>query len=1274
MKSLLTIAALLCYTVLFAQAGALDSTFANGGKFLYKDIDLQKYIYDINAVAIQPNGKIIIAGYGNNYLSGNADFAVIRLSKNGALDSAFGNNGEVFIDFSTQNFTSYDVAYGLAVQPDGKIIVVGDANDDYIIPKTNINNRYDIAVARLTQNGSLDSTFDKDGKKLIDLSPYVKILYSSVDYCRAVALRPNGKIVLAGYTYNYNSAFAASKDAVAVQLNRDGSADKQFGINGIDVINIGSTDEDIAGLVLQQDDKIVLGGTSSSGLSHFLAIRLKAAGSIDSSFSQDGFAVIDGKSGYEIGTSIAMQADGKILLGGDQNRYYDDAKLEVARIDTNGNPDKSFNGSGVQVVAADYFDYVTGMALSVQQDGKIVQTGNYFKSTGGVYISYSGHQNFQVLRYNTNGSLDSSFGTFGKAIIDFGNWTDNRADYNTACAIQKDGKIVVAGYSENEAGHPAVARLIPTGLNIALTGPSDQFADVPAGQCTATFNNIDPVLYPDTAFSMVKYQLYSTGTTVPYDSGYGTLSGRPMDIGATTAIYSLINNPLQRAVFNIDAEGGTTAGALDFDGIDDRVDLAYIDPVGAGEDGQYSFEAWIKVKAYNKKENSVIFGNERNNNGGIVVALDTKGYISTYQPAAGTITSSYKVPIDTWTHIAFVQTSRKLDLYVNGNFVQTLLTAPYLHRAVNSSFYLGAYTKDSSTFSRHFNGVMDEIRIWSKAICQSQIQNNLYCSDLEYQNGLYAHYTLNVGLASCKNTADTILDGYRNGILRNFALNGPTSNWVAGYITGTCKEFISLTLNTPGSIYTPVEPGKCGARVKFKATASSGCSDTITIRYSQNPGSFFPVGNTEVMVEAKDAFGNTASGQFTITVVDTIPPYMMTRNASVMLNANGDAYIIPALVLDTVYDNCELNSYNGLTVSPASFKCYNAGDNVVVVTAVDKSGNHTTKTTHVTVLPYAGYSSVTAVPVTQQYSDLVTLNAGLSYAANFYYNGCSPASDVTFKMGSKVLGKSGLTPKSYDLTGTLNYPLLNTTSNVVTATFGGVNNSAYTFVNPAATTLFTLPENAIVKYTGPQAIQSVTDKLTLPVSALITDTADGYRGDIRNAAVTFTIKPVTAGASIVGASAITVGALDSLSADKTSGTARTSFTVSAGGNANAQFIVTVMAGNYYTGNLSVPVSITKSGSLTTSGEKFKPLKNNEIFNVLIYPNPSEHFYNIEAQSSNTFEKITVRITDITGKIMDIIPDISPNQSIMLGAKYAAGTYIAEISQGQNKKFFKLIKL
>lgn len=223
--------------------GSLDTTFGNGGKVLTTFPDLQSGIYDI---AVQADGKIVAAGYAHD--GSNYDFALARCQVNGTLDTGFGSSGLVRTDFTAGSF---DVGYELALQADGKIVVAGDHynpsgnNYDFALARYNANgsldtsfsgdgkvttnfgadetayavaidtngrivvagkmsdpNDTDFALARYTSNGSLDTRFDGDGRITTDFNGGGTI---RTDIAHAVLLQTDGKIVAAGWATSVNS-------------------------------------------------------------------------------------------------------------------------------------------------------------------------------------------------------------------------------------------------------------------------------------------------------------------------------------------------------------------------------------------------------------------------------------------------------------------------------------------------------------------------------------------------------------------------------------------------------------------------------------------------------------------------------------------------------------------------------------------------------------------------------------------------------------------------------------------------------------------------------------------------------------------------------------------------------------------------------------------------------------------------------------------------------------------------------------------------------------
>jgi uncharacterized delta-60 repeat protein len=1294
MKKIFTLTIyLFCFIILHAQPGAFDTTFANKGKFVVPESEFPNpYVGPANATVITGDGKIIMIGYGLDYSNPNGtfDFAVIRLNPNGTMDSSFGTNGKVFIDFSTPEVYSTDYGYALTLQEDGKIVVVGYANDYYYNDSANTYNIIDIGVARLNTDGSLDNSFDGDGKKLIDLSALTGNGYYSYDYGYGVAINSHNKICIMGDTYVDDGVNNPNYDAFVLELNSDGSFNNNFDDDGIDIINRPQSDEFVYGFSIQSDNKFLLGGIIgefSNYQADILVIRLNINGSTDNNFDGDGFAEIDLGGTYDYGNTVITQSDGKILASAGQTNGYDGLfNFVVVRLNTNGSLDNSFNGNGIRIYGQPNEYNAPNLGLALQADGKIIQVGGVSTVNNS---NYTGSGNFIVLRYNSDGSVDDGFGNHGRAVIDFGNWSDNVNDGGINCVIQPDGKIIGVGVSN---GIAAATRLLIDGKLITLSGPSDQTGDAAQGECSVTINNIDPILDPPVKSQIVNYALY--GATI--DSGVGTLSGKQFNIGTTTAVYSLASNPLQRAYFNVTATGGTRGGALDFDGVNDYVDLGYMNPLSSGNYGQYSFEAWIKVRGYTNDDGlgSFIFGNERNFNGGIQVELDTSGYITTFYPSAGFVRSSYKVPLHTWTHIAFVQSNSELTLYVNGNFVQTLLSWPNLHSNDYDDFLLGAFSSDFVNFTRHFNGQMDEVRVWDYAICPAQIQNNMNCEISGIPQGLIAYYKFNQGVASCSNLSENILNnelGYPNGMLMNFALAGSKSNWVKGHVTGTCTPFTPLTLTCPDPITINLDPGQCSAIANFSATAVSGCGSNVTITYSQDPGTYFSSGTTYVYVNATDDLGNTASCSFTVTLTETEPPVLITKDTTIALNSSGSYVLSPYDVIKSVSDNCSLYT---VYTDPfyLYFDCNSLGAHTVNVFAADNSGNLTTGTATITIAPFVTTSFVTVSPAPVQYSDVATLTAGIIGAESFYFNGCAPATEVTFKLGQTVLGTVSLTPDNYgNLIATLNKQMtkgfidslnyintfsLNADERKVVAIFKGGSTEAVKFKQNAFTELALAKEDAQFEYTGSQIINTKNDEVALPVSVRITDNNDGYKGDISNANVTFTIEPVTPGTSIAGPDSITVSTISFLNKDKTSGIAQAKFKVSTGGKLNAKFRVTAKGGNYYKGKISVPVIISRSATSALPGESITSSisKQPDVFDVTAMPNPSHTYFKLEVQSPDKFEKLSIRIMDIAGRVIESKSNVAVDETIQLGEQYKAGTYMVEVKQGQNIKVIKLVKL
>jgi uncharacterized delta-60 repeat protein len=389
----------------WAADGDLDTTFDTDGKVttaVGSGTDAAK------SVVLQSDGKIVAAGNSSN--GTNDDFAVVRYNVDGSLDTTFDTDGKV----TTAVGSGDDVAYSVVLQSDGKIVAAGYSYD---------GSNYDFAVVRYNTNGSLDTTFDTDGKVTTAVGSGTDVAYS-------VVLQSDGKIVVAGYSYN-----GTNNDFAVVRYNTNGSLDTTFDTDGKVTTAIGSGTDAANSVVLQSDGKIVATGYSYNGSNHdFAVVRYNTNGSLDTTFDTDGKVTTAVGLGDDLAYSVVLQSDGKIVVAGYSSNG-SDYVFAVVRYNIDGSLDTTFDTDGKVTTA---IGSGTDVAYSVvlQSDGKIVAAG---------YSNNGTNVDFAVVRYNTNGSLDTTFDTDGKVTTAVGLGGD--AAYSVV--LQSDGKIVAAGYSHN---------------------------------------------------------------------------------------------------------------------------------------------------------------------------------------------------------------------------------------------------------------------------------------------------------------------------------------------------------------------------------------------------------------------------------------------------------------------------------------------------------------------------------------------------------------------------------------------------------------------------------------------------------------------------------------------------------------------------------------------------------------------------------------------------------------------------------------------------------
>jgi uncharacterized delta-60 repeat protein len=409
-----------------AAAGELDPSFGNGGKVT---TDISDGSDDARAIALQADGKLVVAGFAlNNVVPG--DFGVARYNTDGSLDSSFGMGGKVTINIT--QFESTDVANSIVIQPDGKLVVGGWAALQF-------------ALVRLNSDGSLDSTFGSGGKVRTDLSSTSPIRPVN-SIINSIALQQDGKIVAAGQR---NTFMQNSLDFALARYNSDGSLDPTFGSGGIVTIDFRGLNDAANAVTIQPDGKIIAGGftdvtTIVQFLFDFAIVRFNSDGSLDASFGVGGKAATNFFGSFDEARSIAIQPDGKLVVGGPATNPFNfpnsGTDFGLVRYNSDGSLDPTF-GSGGKVMTDFLSEFDELNALAIQPDGRIIAAGSTEDSEEQTDIA--------LARYNADGTLDVTFGSSGRVITDFFGFDDN----GRGLVLRPDGKIVVAGRANISFDH-----------------------------------------------------------------------------------------------------------------------------------------------------------------------------------------------------------------------------------------------------------------------------------------------------------------------------------------------------------------------------------------------------------------------------------------------------------------------------------------------------------------------------------------------------------------------------------------------------------------------------------------------------------------------------------------------------------------------------------------------------------------------------------------------------------------------------------------------------
>lgn len=430
-----------------ARDGQLDTSFGVEGKAVLPfPGDLRLEPSGLTQVIVLPDGRILVAGTVINAADNN-DFGIIRLDSSGMLDTTFATNGGRRIGFDRANSPMHDILVGMAIQPDGKILLSGIADGD---PNTDGD---DMALVRLTSSGQLDTTFGTGGRVLVPFN--LGNVGNRNDNGYRIALQADGKILITGFAENASSNYLMS----VARLTTSGQRDTTFDSDGRVALDFGTDYTHSIGVQIRpaaNDGKIIVAGVAQGTLpnnaatSDFALARLNADGSPDGDFGEDGKTTIAldiGGNFMDLAYDVIELSDGKLMVcGSAQVNLPNNADMACIRLLADATPDPDFPPV---LVPFDRGGSLNDLAAQFERDSQ----GRYVLV--GPVNHEPGNSDFGMTRLLPDGSLDTAFGANGImtysscVIVCVPGEYDNAA---SSMSLQPDGKIVVAGWTANNAG------------------------------------------------------------------------------------------------------------------------------------------------------------------------------------------------------------------------------------------------------------------------------------------------------------------------------------------------------------------------------------------------------------------------------------------------------------------------------------------------------------------------------------------------------------------------------------------------------------------------------------------------------------------------------------------------------------------------------------------------------------------------------------------------------------------------------------------------------
>jgi uncharacterized delta-60 repeat protein len=462
-------------TARYNSDGSLDTSYDGDG---LRSDRVGNAFATANATALQTDGKLVVVG--TTYCGNVQDncIGIMRLNADGSLDSSFDGDGLVTTTIGPAKCEGNAVA----IQTDGKIVVAGTSSEANGASS-------DLAVARYNVNGSLDSSFDGDGK--------VQVSIDAFNEGKAVKIQADGKIVVGGFTSD-----GVNEDFALVRLNANGSLDTAFHGDGIVTTDFGSLFDEANAMAIQSDGRIVLAGSMHNGLNKDFAVaRYNADGSFDGAFNGVGRLTTRVGGGNDVARAVVIQPNGRIVVAGETVvGGIVPTALVIVRYSANGTLDATFDGDGKAITGID-FGSSSANAVLLQTDGKILIAGQS--------AAYPEANHFVLARYESNGSLDAGYGFGGIVDVDALN---GESDRGLGLVLDPNGRAIVVGNVGDLFG---VMRL----LGDASSTDAPVFTDAPTAGLTLAganpFHDVTALSFDLAEDSSVSLRVYNvTGALV----------------------------------------------------------------------------------------------------------------------------------------------------------------------------------------------------------------------------------------------------------------------------------------------------------------------------------------------------------------------------------------------------------------------------------------------------------------------------------------------------------------------------------------------------------------------------------------------------------------------------------------------------------------------------------------------------------------------------------------------------------------------------------------